>query len=86
MQFSDIAILNGTMYNIVTAKENNSLKGVCIMAKIKKFKVYINGHYVTSFSAQREAEAYVRMNERQDRYERDVCGYTNPLPTYEIRI
>ena len=52
---------------------------------MKKFKIYINGIYIESFSKLSEAEAWVRINERQDRYERDVEGYTNPLPTYEIR-
>lgn len=52
---------------------------------MKKFKIYINGKYLESFSKLSEAEARVRTYERQDRYERDVEGYTNPLPTYEIR-
>lgn len=53
--------------------------------KMKEFKIYINGIYLESFSHLSEAEARVRIYERQDRYERDVEGYTNPLPTYEIR-
>lgn len=52
---------------------------------MKKFKIYINGHYLESYSKLSEAEARVRIYERQDRYERDVEGYTNPLPVYEIR-
>ena len=52
---------------------------------MKKFKIYINGTYLESFSKQCEAESRVRCYERQDRYERDVCGYTNKLPVYEIR-
>jgi hypothetical protein len=52
---------------------------------MKKFKIYINGKYLESFSKLSEAEARIRSYERQDRYERDVEGYTNPLPTYEIR-
>ena len=52
---------------------------------IKKYKIYINGKYLESFSKRSEAEARIRIYERQDRYDRDVCGYTNPLPTYEIR-
>lgn len=52
---------------------------------MKKFKIFINGVYLESYSRLSEAEARVRCYERQDRYERDVCGYTNPLPTYEIR-
>ncbi len=52
---------------------------------MKKYKIYINGKYLESFSKLTEAEARIRSYERQDRYERDVEGYTNPLPVYEIR-
>lgn len=52
---------------------------------MKKFKIYINDKYLESYSKLSEAEARVRSYERQDRYERDVEGYTSPLPTYEIR-
>lgn len=52
---------------------------------MKKFKIYMNGVYLESYSKLPEAEARVRLYERQDRYERDVEGYTNLLPTYEIR-
>lgn len=52
---------------------------------MKKFKIYINGTYLESYSKRSEAEARVRCYERQDRYERDVEGYTNPLPKYEIK-
>lgn len=52
---------------------------------MKKFKIYINGVYLESYSKLSEAEARVRAYERMDRYERDVEGYTNPLPVYEIR-
>ena len=52
---------------------------------MKKFRIYCNGHYLESYSKQSEAEARIRIYERQDRYERDVCGYTNKLPVYEIR-
>ena len=53
--------------------------------KIKRFKIYINGHYVESYSKLSQAETAVRLYRKQDLYERDVCGYTNPLPTYEIK-
>lgn len=53
--------------------------------KMKKFRIYINGVYLESYSKLCEAEARVRCYERQDRYERDTCGYTNALPTYEIK-
>lgn len=52
---------------------------------MKKFQIFINGHYWTSFARLVDAQACVRANERQDRYERDIEGYTNPLPVYEIR-
>ena len=55
------------------------------MAHMKKFKIYINGTYLESYSKLSEAEARIRSYERQDRYERDVLKYTNPLPKYEIR-
>lgn len=50
-----------------------------------KFDVFINGHYHRSFRKRSEAEACVHRYEREDRYERDVEGYTNHLPEYEIR-
>ena len=52
---------------------------------MKKFRIYINGVYLESYSRLSEAEARIRNYERQDRYERDTEGYTNPLPSYEIR-
>lgn len=51
----------------------------------KKFEIWCNGHYLESFSTREQAEARVRTYERQDRYEVEVEGYTNALPTYEIR-
>lgn len=50
-----------------------------------KYQVWCNGHYLETFKDLTEAEARVRTYQRQDRYERDVEGYTNPLPTYEIK-
>lgn len=50
---------------------------------MKKFKIYINGVYLESYSRLSEAEARVRCYEKQDRYEQSI-GYTNPLPVYEI--
>lgn len=52
---------------------------------MKKFRIYINNVYLESYSKLSEAEARIRCYERQDRYEHNVCGYTNALPTYEIR-
>lgn len=51
----------------------------------KKFEIWCNGHYLESFKTREQAEARVRTYERQDRYEVEVEGYTNALPTYEIR-
>ena len=54
--------------------------------KMKKYKVYSNDRMITSFSSKREAEAYIRICERQDRYEvRMGYGFPNGLPVYEIR-
>lgn len=53
---------------------------------MKKFKVYSNDRMITSFRSQREAEAYIRNCERQDRYEASMgYGFPNGLPVYEIR-
>lgn len=51
----------------------------------KRFEIWCNGHYLESFKALEQAQARVRTYERLDRYERDTEGYTNALPTYEIR-
>ncbi len=51
----------------------------------KRFEIWCNGHYIESFTKREQAEARVRTYERLDRYERDTEGYTNALPTYEIR-
>ena len=42
-------------------------------------------NYLETVKNQAEAEATVRMYERQDRYEVEQLGYTNELPKYEIR-
>ena len=53
---------------------------------MKKYKVYTNNTLITSFSNQREAEAYIRNCERQDRCEaKQGYGFPNGLPVYEIR-
>lgn len=52
---------------------------------MKRYRIYMNGKYLESYSRRSDAEAWVRLNERQDRYEIEVEGYTNPLPVYEIR-
>lgn len=51
---------------------------------MKNFKIYCNGHYIESYSKLEDAEIRIKLYKKQDLYERDVCGYTNPLPTYEI--
>lgn len=61
------------------------------MARTKKVEIWSKvgeypSRYLETVKNQESAEALVRMYERQDRYERDVEGYTNPLPSYEIRI
>jgi hypothetical protein len=54
--------------------------------KKPKFEIWINGHYLETFKDLSEAQARVRTYERQDRYEIEVEGYTNNLPTYEIKV
>lgn len=53
--------------------------------KKQRFEIWINGHYLESFKTAEAAQARVNTYERLDRYERDTEGYTNPLPTYEIK-
>ena len=53
--------------------------------KKQRFEIYINGHHNETFKTLEEAQTWVRVEQRQDRYERDVEGYTNPLPIYEIK-
>lgn len=53
--------------------------------KKQKKEIWINGHYLETVKDQETAEEKIRRYERQDRYEIEVEGYTNPLPTYEIR-
>jgi hypothetical protein len=54
--------------------------------KKQRFEIWINGHYLESFKTIEAAQARVNTYERLDRHERDVEGYTNPLPTYEIKV
>lgn len=52
---------------------------------MKKFEVSTNGKMIARFSNQREAEAFVRNCERQDRYEvRMGYGFPNGLPVYTV--
>lgn len=51
----------------------------------QRFEIWINGHYLETFKTLEAAQQRVATYERLDRYERDVEGYTNPLPTYEIK-
>lgn len=53
--------------------------------KKAKYEIWCNGHYLETFKALEVAEARVRTYERMDCYERDTEGYTNALPTYEIK-
>lgn len=54
--------------------------------KKARFEIWINGHYLESFKTRELAEARVRTYERLDRYEIETEGYTNALPTYEIKV
>lgn len=51
----------------------------------QRFEIWMNGHYLETFKNIELAQSRVRTYERMDRHERDVEGYTNPLPTYEIK-
>lgn len=62
-----------------TAQKGNIMKKA-------RFEIWINGHYLESFKTHEAAQARVNTYERLDRHERDVEGYTNPLPTYEIKV
>lgn len=53
--------------------------------KKQTFKIYCNGHYMETAKTLERAQEIVEREQRRDRYERDVEGYTNPLPTYEIK-
>ena len=65
--------------------ENKSNRKRFLQMKKAKFEIWVNGHYIETFKNLSEAQARVRTYERQDRYEVEVEGYTNPLPTYEIK-
>lgn len=54
--------------------------------KKAKFEIWSNGHYIESFKTLEQAEARVHTYERLDRYEIETEGYTNKLPTYEIKV
>ena len=57
-------------------------KGSKIM---KKYEVSTNGKRIASFKNQREAEAFVRNCERQDRYDVQMgYGFPNGMPVYTI--
>lgn len=51
-----------------------------------KYQIWINGHHLETFKTLEAAQMRVATYERLDRYERDTEGYTNALPTYEIKI
>ena len=52
---------------------------------MKQYEVSTNGKRIAAFKNQREAEAFVRNCERQDRYEIQMgYGFPNGLPVYTI--
>ena len=53
--------------------------------KSVKFEIWSNGRYLETHKTLELAQLRVSRYEREDRYERDVEGYTNALPTYEIK-
>lgn len=50
-----------------------------------KKDIYVNGRYLETARNLDEAKRIVARYERQDRYEIEVEGYTNPISVYEIR-
>ena len=54
--------------------------------KRQKVEIWINGHYIERCKTVEEAQLRVKLYQKQDRYEIEVCGYTNSLPTYEIKV
>ena len=50
-----------------------------------KKDIYCNGNYLETCKNQEEAERIKARYERQDKYEIEVEGYTNPMPIYEIK-
>lgn len=55
------------------------------MAKRVKREIWMNEKYLETVRNQETAEMKIRSYMRQDRYEIEVEGYKNSLPTYEIR-
>lgn len=53
--------------------------------KKAKCKIYINGVYLETCPSFEAAQMRVETYQRMDRYEVEVEGYTNSLPTYEIK-
>lgn len=52
---------------------------------MKQYEVSTNGKRIAAFKNQREAEAFVRNCERQDRYEIQMgYGFPHGLPIYTI--
>ena len=54
--------------------------------KKARYEIWSNGHYLETLKSLESAEARVRTYERLDLYERNTEGYTNDLPTYEIKV
>lgn len=53
---------------------------------MKKYKVFMNNTYITSFSKESEAEHYINRCKREDANElREGYGFPHGLPVYEIR-
>ena len=53
--------------------------------KKTKFQIWINGHYLETLPSEKAAKTRIAAYERSDRYEIEVEGYKNALPTYEIK-
>lgn len=52
--------------------------------KKQTFKIYCNGHYMETAKTFERAQAIVEREQRHDQWDKND-GYTNQLPTYEIK-
>ena len=51
----------------------------------KTYKIYCNGHLMEVAKTLEQAQQIIEREQRRDKYEIEVEGYTNPLPVYEIK-
>lgn len=54
------------------------------MKREKWYKILMNGKPIDRIRGRENAEAYIRLMERQDRYEVEVEGYAVPAGGYPV--